>query len=59
MLKMPDGSSTIIIQGKRLQLKKKFLVIHINSQNKEFDEKRLKNISKESVALFDTLKDMS
>ena len=61
MLKMPDGSSTIIIQGKkRLQLEEEissnpYLIARI----KEFDEKRLKNISKESVALFDTLKDMA
>ena len=61
MLKMPDGSSTIIIQGKkRLQLVEEissnpYLIAKI----KEFDEKRLKNISKESVALFDSLKDMA
>ena len=61
MLKMPDGSSTIIIQGKkRLKLEEEisnepYLIAKI----KEFDEKRLKNISKESVALFDSLKDMA
>jgi ATP-dependent Lon protease len=61
MLKMPDGSSTIIIQGKkRLKLEQEisndpYLIAKI----KEFDEKRLKNISKESVALFDSLKDMA
>ena len=61
MLKMPDGSSTIIIQGKkRLKLEKEisndpYLIAKIS----EFDEKKLKNISKKSVALFDTLKDMA
>jgi ATP-dependent Lon protease len=61
MLKMPDGTSTIIIQGKkRLKLEEEisnepYLIAKI----KEFDEKRLKNISKESVALFDSLKDMA
>jgi ATP-dependent Lon protease len=61
MLKMPDGSSTIIIQGKkRLKLEDEisndpYLIAKIS----EFDEKKLKNISKKSVALFDTLKDMA
>jgi ATP-dependent Lon protease len=61
MLKMPDGSSTIIIQGKkRLKLVEQisdepYLIAKIE----EFDEKKLKNVSKESVALFDSLKDMA
>jgi len=61
MLKMPDGSSTIIIQGKkRLKLVQEisddpYLIASIE----EFDEKSLKNVSKESVALFDSLKDMA
>ena len=61
MLKMPDGSSTIIIQGKkRLQLVEEISSNpYLSAKIKEFDEKRLKNISKESVALFDSLKDMA
>ena len=61
MLKMPDGSSTIIIQGKkRLKLVEEisddpYLIASIE----EFDEKSLKSVSKESVALFDSLKDMA
>tara|TARA_Y100000589_G_C27191927_1_gene645164 strand:+ start:2037 stop:4454 length:2418 start_codon:yes stop_codon:yes gene_type:complete len=61
MLKMPDGSSTIIIQGKkRLKLVGKvqdepYLIAKI----KEFDEKRLLKPSKESLALFDSLKDLA
>ena len=61
MLKMPDGSSTIIIQGKkRLKLVEQisdepYLIAKIE----EFDEKKLQNVSKESVALFDSLKDMA
>ena len=61
MLKMPDGSSTIIIQGKkRLKLVEQisdepYLIAKIE----EFDEKKLKNVSKESVALFGSLKDMA
>ena len=61
MLKMPDGSSTIIIQGKkRLKLVQEisddpYLIASIE----EFDEKSLKSVSKESVALFDSLKDMA
>ena len=61
MLKMPDGSSTIIIQGKkRLKLVQEisddpYLIASIE----EFDEKSLKSVSKESKALFDSLKDMA
>jgi ATP-dependent Lon protease len=61
MLKMPDGSSTIIIQGKkRLKLVEElsndpYLIAKVE----EFNEKRLKKISKESIALFDSLKDMA
>ena len=61
MLKMPDGSSTIIIQGKkRLKLVEElstepYLVAKID----EFEEKRLKKMSKESLALFDSLKDLA
>ena len=61
MLKMPDGSSTIIIQGKkRLKLVEQisdepYLIAKIE----EFDEKKIKNVSKESVALFGSLKDMA
>ena len=58
MLKMPDGSSTIIIQGKkRLKLVEElsndpYLVAKIE----EFEEKRLKKMSKESLALQPYLK---
>jgi ATP-dependent Lon protease len=61
MLKMPDGSSTIIIQGKkRLKLVGKiqdepYLIAKIE----EYNEKRLLKPSKESLALFDSLKDLS
>ena len=61
MLKMPDGSSTIIIQGKK-RLK---LIEEVSSEPyliakvEEFNENRLKKISKESMALFDSLKDMA
>ena len=61
MLKMPDGSTTIIIQGKkRLKLVEElsndpYLIAKVE----EFDEKRLKKVSKESIALYDSLKDMA
>ena len=61
MLKMPDGSSTIIIQGKkRLKLVGKiqdepYLIAKIE----EYNEKRLIKPSKESLALFDSLKDLA
>ena len=61
MLKMPDGSSTIIIQGKkRLKLVGKiqdepYLIAKIE----EYNEKRLLKPSKESLALFDSLKDLA
>ncbi|MDG2344284.1 MAG: endopeptidase La, partial [Flavobacteriales bacterium] len=61
MLKMPDGSSTIIIQGKkRLKLVEKiqdepYLIAKIE----EYNEKRLLKPSKESLALFDSLKDLA
>jgi len=61
MLKMPDGSSTIIIQGKkRLKLVEEVATEpYMIAEIEEFDEKRLKKISKESTALFDSLKDMA
>ena len=61
MLKMPDGSSTIIIQGKkRLKLVEEVATDpYMIAKIEEFDEKRLKKISKESTALFDSLKDMA
>ena len=61
MLKMPDGSSTIIIQGKkRLRLLKEIATDpYMIAKIEEFDEKRLKKVSKESTALFDSLKDMA
>ncbi len=61
MLKMPDGTSTIIIQGKkRLKLVGKiqdepYLIAKIE----EYNEKRLLKPSKESLALFDSLKDLA
>ena len=61
VLTMPDGNTTIIIQGKkRLKLVEEisddpYLIASIE----EFDEKSLKSVSKESVALFDSLKDMA
>tara|TARA_B100001287_G_scaffold265229_1_gene257927 strand:- start:8820 stop:11237 length:2418 start_codon:yes stop_codon:yes gene_type:complete len=61
MLKMPDGSSTIIIQGKkRLKLIEEISFDpYLIAKVEEFNEKRLKKISKESIALFDSLKDMA
>jgi ATP-dependent Lon protease len=61
LLKMPDGSSTAILQGKKrmnlLDLIKPepYLIANV----KPFDEKREKKFSKESLALFDSLKDMA
>ena len=61
MLKMPDGSSTIIIQGKkRLKLVKELSAEpYLVAKIEEFEEKRLKKMSKESLALFDSLKDLA
>ena len=61
MLKMPDGSSTIIIQGKkRLKLVEELATDpYIVAKIEEFEEKRLKKMSKESLALFDSLKDLA
>ena len=61
MLKMPDGSSTIIIQGKkRLQLVEELSnEPYLLAKIEEFNEARLKKVSKESEALFDSLKDMA
>ena len=61
MLKMPDGSSTIIIQGKkRLQLVQELSnEPYLLAKVEEFNEARLKKVSKESEALFDSLKDMA
>ena len=61
MLKMPDGSSTIIIQGKkRLKLVEELSTEpYLVAKIEEFEEKRLKKMSKESMALFDTLKDLA
>jgi ATP-dependent Lon protease len=61
MLKMPDGSSTIIIQGKkRLKLVEELSTEpYLIAKVEEFNEKRLKKVSKESRALFDSLKDMA
>ena len=61
MLKMPDGSSTIIIQGKkRLKLVEELSADpYLVAKIEEFEEKRLKKMSKESMALFDSLKDLA
>ncbi len=61
MLKMPDGSSTIIIQGKkRLKLMEELAADpYLVAKIEEFEEKRLKKMSKESLALFDSLKDLA
>ena len=61
MLKMPDGSSTIIIQGKkRLKLVEELSADpYLVAKIEEFEEKRLKKMSKESLALFDSLKDLA
>ena len=61
MLKMPDGSSTIIIQGKkRLKLVEELSAEpYLVAKIEEFEEKRLKKMSKESLALFDSLKDLA
>ena len=61
MLKMPDGSSTIIIQGKkRLKLVEELSTEpYLVAKIEEFEEKRLKKMSKESMALFDSLKDLA
>ena len=61
MLKMPDGSSTIIIQGKkRLKLVEELSTEpYLVAKIEEFEEKRLKKMSKESLALFDSLKDLA
>ena len=61
MLKMPDGSSTIIIQGKkRLQLVQELSnEPYLLAKVEEFNEARMKKVSKESEALFDSLKDMA
>ena len=61
LLKMPDGSSTVILQGKkRMNLvgfvqSEPYLIANV----KAFNDKREKNLSKESHALFDSLKDMA
>ena len=61
LLKMPDGSSTAILQGKkRMSLLKliqpePYLIANVNP----FNEKRDTKFNKESVALFDSLKDMA
>ena len=61
LLKMPDGSSTVILQGKkRMNLvgfvqSEPYLIANV----KPFNDKREKNLSKESHALFDSLKDMA
>ena len=61
MLKMPDGSSTIIIQGKkRLKLVEELSAEpYLVAKIEEFEEKRLKKMSKESLALFYSLKDLA
>ena len=58
---MPDGSSTIIIQGKkRLKLVEELSAEpYLVAKIEEFEEKRLKKMSKESLALFDSLKDLA
>ena len=61
LLKMPDGSSTVILQGKkRMNLvgfvqSEPYLIANV----KAFNDKIEKNLSKESHALFDSLKDMA
>ena len=61
MLKMPDGSSTIIIQGKKsLKLVEELSAEpYLVGKIEEFEEKRLKKMPKESLALFDSLKDLA
>ena len=61
LLKMPDGSSTVIIQGKkRMELielvsEKPYIVAKVKS----FDNGKAKKANKEDEALFDSLKDLS
>ena len=61
LLKMPDGSSTVIIQGKkRMELmelisEKPYIVAKVKS----FDIGKVKKSNKEDKALFDSLKDLS
>ena len=61
LLKMPDGSSTVILQGKKrinlmgLVQPEPYLIATV----KPFNDKRETNLTKESHALFDSLKDMA
>ena len=61
LLKMPDGSNTVIIQGKkRMKLldmlqPEPYIIARIDP----FKEVRIKKFNKESLALFDSLKDMA
>ena len=61
LLKMPDGSNTVIIQGKkRMKLldmlqPEPYIIARIDP----FKEVRIKKFKKESLALFDSLKDMA
>ena len=61
LLKMPDGSNTVIIQGKkRMRLldmiqPEPYIIAKIDP----FKEVRIKKFNKESLALFDSLKDMA
>ena len=61
LLKMPDGSSTVIIQGKkRMELielvsEKPYIIAKVKS----FNNGKAKKSNKEDEALFDSLKDLS
>ena len=61
LLKMPDGSSTAILQGKKRMTLLEMVQPepYIIAKVKSFDEKREKTFDKESHALFDSLKDMA
>jgi ATP-dependent Lon protease len=61
LLKMPDGSSTAILQGKKRMTLLEMVQPepYIIAKVKSFDEKREKTFDKESHALFESLKDMA
>ncbi len=61
LLKMPDGSNTVIIQGKKRMRLLDMLQPepYIIAKVDPFKEVRVKKFNKESLALFDSLKDMA
>ena len=61
LLKMPDGSNTVIIQGKKRMKLLEMLQPepYIIARIDPFKEVRIKKFNKESLALFDSLKDMA